>query len=292
MKHVQIDFTLAMIFIFSKKQLTIYMNIYIYSFEGKKHKFHPNCNGSLHKKTTIFLSFVWPLRYDNQVVEHKDLEDFHQHSVPATYRDTSPVPTPLGGDHLRFRDSDFSPLLIQVFGKKSFGEWKNFRLEKVPEVTSDIQIYVAEKWWFLFATMEIANISVVILHCPWSYPIPFPFLNLTTQEPALPPFQAFQSLEPAAVGKSRPERRPQRSVRDQEKGPFENMIPKSFSCDLRSKNFWIPTLLLNYLIQVPFVLPLARNRAEFQQLPGTMVAARAAKIKTPCAHPLHSTWSF
>ena len=42
-----------------------------------------------HKNTTP-LSQRWPLRYDNQVVEHKGLEDFHQDNAPATYRDTSP----------------------------------------------------------------------------------------------------------------------------------------------------------------------------------------------------------
>lgn len=76
------------------------------------------------------------------------------------------------------------------------------------------------------------------------------------------------------------------SVRDQEKGPFENMrgskckrfglkknciahiAPKSLSYDLISKNSWTTAVRLKCFIQIPMVLPLARNRAKFQQLPG------------------------
>lgn len=70
------------------------------------------------------------------------------------------------------------------------------------------------------------------------------------------------------------------------------MALKSLSYDLISKTSCIPTLRLKCFIQVPLFSHLREIARNSNNCRGNLVAARAAKIKMPCAHPLHSTWSF
>lgn len=70
-----------------------------------------------------------------------------------------------------------------------------------------------------------------------------------------------------------------------------HIAPKSLSYDLISKNSWTTAVRLkNVLSKFPSFSHLREIARNSNNCRGNLVAARAAKIKMPYAHPLHSTW--